>query len=297
MPDKDLKPEFVKSFEFGGEFQLLKNRINLDVTYYTQKSLGQVVQVKVPNTTGYPNLLINVGETKNWGFEGDLKLQVIKSTNFSWDLNFRYAYNNNQVIKLYQGVPEFFQAGYTYAGAYIIEKQSFPVMKAISYVRDSVGRIVVNKATGYPLNNGPLKNFGRTTPPHILGVGTSVTFGNFNLTANLEYRGGHVFYSDLGRQMTFTGSAKVTEDRAPFIVANSSYNDGTGKFVANDKAVNEAEYDYWVTYYRVIAENFVIPAWFIKLRDVNLSYNIPSKIVSKAKLFSGASASLVTCSD
>lgn len=292
LPDKDLKPEFVKSFEVGGEFQLLKNRINLDVTYYSQKSEGQVVQVKVPNTTGYPNLLINVGETKNWGFEGDLKLQVIKSKNFTWDLNFRYAYNNNEVIKLYQGVPEFFQAGYTYAGAYIIEKQSFPVMKAISYVRDSVGRIVVNKATGYPLTTGPLKNFGRTTPPHILGVGTSVTLGNFNLTANLEYRGGHVFYSDLGRQMVFTGSAKVTEDRAPFIVPNSSYNDGTGKFVTNDKAVNEAEYDYWVTYYRVIAENFVIPAWFIKLRDVNLSYNIPANIVSRAKIFAGASIGL-----
>ena len=292
LPDQNLKPEFVKSFEVGGEFQFLKNRVNLDVTYYSQKSEGQVVTVKIPNSTGYPNLRINVGETKNWGVELDLKLQVVKAKNFSWDLNFRYAYNNNKVVKLYEGVPEFFQAGYTYAGAYIVENQSFPVMKAISYVRDSLDRIIVNKATGYPLNNGPLKSFGRTTPPHILGVGTSLSLGNFNLTANLEYRGGHVFYSDLGRQMTFTGSAKVTEDRAPFVVPNSSYNDGTGKFVTNDKAVNEAEYDYWVTYYRVIAENFVIPAWFIKLRDVNLSYNLPAGIVNKTKIFSGASVGL-----
>lgn len=292
LPDKDLKPEFVKSFEVGGEFQLLKNRINLDVTYYSQKSEGQVVQVKVPNTTGYPNLLINVGETTNSGVEVDLKLQVIKAKNFNWDLNFRYAYNTNKVVKLYQGVPEFFQAGFTYAAAYIIEKESFPVMKAISYVRDTEGRIVVNKATGYPLTTGPLKNFGRTTPPHILGVGTSVNLGDFSLTANLEYRGGHVMYSDLGRQMVFTGSAKVTEDRAPFIVPNSSYNDGTGKFVPNDKAVNEAEYDYWVTYYRVIAENFVVPAWFIKLRDINLSYNLPASFVGKTKMFSGISLGL-----
>ena len=292
LPDQNLKPEFVKSFEVGGEFQFLKNRVNLDVTYYSQKSEGQVVTVKIPNSTGYPNLRINVGETKNWGVEMDLKLQVIKTPKFSWDLNFRYAYNNNQVVKLYEGVPEFFQAGYTYAGAYIVEKQSFPILKAISYVRDSLGRVVVNKATGYPLNNGPLKSFGRTTPPHILGVGTSVNLGNFSLTANLEYRGGHVFYSDLGRQMTFTGSAKITEDRAPFIVPNSSYNDGTGKFVTNDKLVNEAEYEYWVTYHRVIAENFVIPAWFIKLRDINLSYNIPAGIVNKAKIFAGASIGL-----
>jgi TonB-linked SusC/RagA family outer membrane protein len=292
LPDKNLKPEFVNSFEVGGEFQLLKKRINLDVTYYNQKSVGQVVTVRVPNTTGYTNLRINVGETQNFGVEVDLKMSIIKAKNFSWDMNFRYAYNENKAIKLYNGVPEFLLAGYAYASAYVVEGQSFPVMKAIGYVRDSLGRIVVTKSTGYPLNNGPLKNFGRTTPPHILGVGTSVNLGNFNLTANFEYRGGNVLYSDLGRQMTFTGSGKWTEQRAPFIVPNSVYNDGTGKYVANDKPVDEAEYAYWDTYYKVISENFVVPAWFIKLRDINLSYNFSSSIVSKTKIFSGATVGL-----
>ena len=165
-------------------------------------------------------------------------------------------------------------------------------MKAISYVRDSLGRIVVNKATGYPLNNGPLKAFGRTTPPHILGFGTRFRFKDISLSTNFEFRGGNVMYSDLGRQMTFTGSGKWTEQRAPFIVPNSSYNDGTGKYVTNDKAVNEAEYDYWVTYYRVIAENFVVPAWFIKLRDINLTYSLPQKLVSKLRVLSAINVGL-----
>ncbi len=292
LPDKDLKPEFVYSFEVGGELLLLKNRINLDVTYYSQRSEGQVVSVTIPRTTGYGTLRINVGKTKNWGIETDLKAQIVKSQDFSWDVSVRYAYNGNKILSLYQNVTEFFQAGFTYAGAFLIKDQSFPTMKAISYVRDSLGRIVVNKATGYPLNNGPLKNFGRTTPPHILGAGTRIRYKDLLLTTNFEYRGGNVMYSDLGRQMTFTGSGKWTDQRAPFIVPNSSYNDGTGKYVTNDKAVNEAEYDYWVTYYRVIAENFVVPAWFIKLRDINLSYNIPHKLVSKLNVLSGISVGL-----
>lgn len=289
LPDKDLKPEFVYSFEVGGEFQLLKNRINLDLTYYSQKSDGQVVSVSIPRTTGFGTLRINVGQTKNWGFETDLKIQIVKNSKFSWDANIRYAYNNNKIISLYKDVSEFFQAGFSYAGAFLIKGQPFPVMKAISYVRDSLGRIVVNKATGYPLNNGPLKNFGRTTPPHILGFGTKARYNDIQLAVNFEYRGGNVMYSDLGRQMTFTGSGKWTDQRAPFIVPNASYNDGTGKYVPNDKPVNEAEYDYWVTYYRVIAENFVVPAWFIKLRDINLSYSLPNKLVSKLKMISNIS--------
>jgi TonB-linked SusC/RagA family outer membrane protein len=288
LPDANLKPEFVTSFEVGGEFRFLKNRLNLDVTYYNQKSVGQLVSVRIPNTTGFTNLRVNVGETKNYGFEADLRAQIIRSKKLSWDINVRYAYNNNKVVTLYQGVPEFQLAGYAYASAYVVQNQSFPQMKALGYVRDSLGRIVVNKANGYPINNGPLKNFGRTTPPHILGWGTSLNYAGFNLTANFEARWGYVFYSDLGRQMTFTGSGKWTENRAPFVVSNSSYNDGTGKYVANNVPVAEAEFTYYYDYYRVIAENFVVPGWFIKMRDINLSYGFPASIVSKTKILSGA---------
>jgi len=286
LPDKDLRPEFTKSIEVGGEFQLFNNRINLDVSYYKQKSDGQVVQVTIPASTGYTALRINVGKTENWGYETDLKIQAIKKKNFSWDVNVRYSYNNNKVISLYNGVSEFAIAGYSYASSYIMQDQAFPVMKALSYVRDSLGRIVVNKTTGDPLNNGPLKNFGRTTPPHMIGLGTTLRYKDLTLSASFEYRGGNVMYSDLGRQMTFTASGKWTENRAPFVLPNSSYADGTGKYVANNVTIQEAEYDYYYNYYRVIAENFVVPAWFIKLRDVNLSYTLPGRLVTKTRAFS-----------
>jgi hypothetical protein len=231
-----------------------------------------------------------VGDLKNWGYEADLKAQIVKKAKFGWDMNVRYSFNNNKVIKLYQNVNEFAIAGYSYASSYVIKDNVFPMMKAIGYVRDpATGRVIVNATTGYPLTTGPLKNLGRTIPKHILGAGTRISYTNFTLTANFEYRGGNVMYSDLGRQMTFTGSGKWTEDRAPHIFPNSSYDDGTGHYVEN-KSVNirEAEYSLWVDYYRLIAENFVFPAWFIKLRDVNLSYEFSPKFVAKTKVFAAA---------
>jgi hypothetical protein len=127
----------------------------------------------------------------------------------------------------------------------------------------------------------------------MLGTGTNLSYSGFTLTTNWEYRGGNVMYSDLGRQMTFTGSGKWTEDRAPHIFPNSAYDDGTGKIVPNTSVnIREAEYDLWVTYYRVIAENFTVPAWFIKMRDINLSYNVPKNLLSKVKIFSNATVSL-----
>lgn len=102
-------------------------------------------------------------------------------------------------------------------------------------------------------------------------------------------------YSDLGRQMTFTGSGKWTENRAPHVFPNSAYADpaNPGKFIPNETImVREAEYALWVDNYRLIAENFVVPAWFIKMRDVNLSYNFSSGILSRLKIFSDASIAI-----
>ncbi|GAO42105.1 putative TonB-dependent receptor [Flavihumibacter petaseus NBRC 106054] len=294
LPDPNLKPETINSFEVGGEFQFLNNRISLDATYYTANSKNSILTVKVPNSTAYNNLRLNVGETKNWGYELDLKLQAIRAVNFDWDLNFRYSFNDNEVIKLYPGVDEFSYGGYAYASSNVAVGQAFPFVKAVSYIRDpATNKIVVSKANGYPATNGPLKNLGRAIPKHILGAGTRVRYKDLTLTANFEYRGGNVMYSDLGRQMTFTGSGGWTEQREPFVVPNSVYDDGTGKYVENtDVKVAEAEYSYWVDRYRLIAENFTVPAWFIKLRDINVTYNFSPKLVAKTGFLSGASLGL-----
>jgi len=288
IPEPGLQPEFVRSIEIGGEFQLINNKVNLDIAYYTQKSEGQVLRVAIPASTGFGTLVLNVGDTKNWGWEADVKVAILRSSKLTWDMSVRGSLNENKVLTLYKDVTEFFVSGYTYAGTYVIKNQPFPVLKAVSYIRDSLGRRVVSATTGYPLSTGPLKNLGRVTPKYTLGAGTTLGYAGFTLTTNWEYRGGHVMYSDLGRQMTFTGSGKWTENRSPHIFPNASYFDGT-KYVPNTILTREAEYGLWVDVYRNITENFVAPAWFIKMRDINLTYQFSNNLVAKTRIFSAVS--------
>lgn len=295
LPDANLKPEFVTSYEVGGEFQLFNNRVNLDVSAYTQKSVGQVITVRVPNTTGFTNLLINVGETKNWGYEADLKVQILRARSLKWDFNVRYSYNDNKVIDLYPGINEFQYGGYSYATSNVIKDLRFPYLKTDGYVyaADGSGLRLVNATTGYPLRDATLKNRGGTLPRHMLGWGSTFRYKDIGLSFNFEYRGGNVMYADLGRQMTFTGSGGWTSNRAPQIFPNSAYVDASGKTVVNTTVqVREPEYALWVNNYRIISENFVAPAWFIKLRDINLSYSLPSELMRKTRIFSGASVAI-----
>ena len=296
LPDANLKPEFVTALEFGAELSMFKNRVNLDVSLYDQSSVGQVLTVKVPNSTGFSNLLINVGEVKNFGYEADLKVQLLRDTKIKWDVNIKYSYNDNKVETLYPGITQFAYGGYSYATTNVILGQRFPVLKTTGYyyATDGSGARRVSPTTGYPVQNTALTERGSTLPRHMVGLGSSFTYSDFRLSFNFEYRGGNVIYSDLGRQMTFTGSGAWTSNRTEHIYPNSYYIDPTtGADVKNNSVyVREPEYALWVNNYRQIAENFVTPGWFIKLRDLNLSYTIPASLVKKSKLFSGANVAL-----
>jgi TonB-linked SusC/RagA family outer membrane protein len=294
LPDANLKPEFVTSYEAGAELQLFNNRVNLEFTAYTQTSKGQVITVKIPNSTGFSNLLINVGESKNWGYEGDLKIQILRARALKWNFSVRYSYNDNKVVDLYPGVDQFLLSGYSYANTNVIKSQRFPLLKSDGYVyaADGSGRRLVNSTTGYPLRDATLQNRGGTLPRHIAGLGSVFSYKDFSFSFNFEYRGGNVVFTDLGRQMTFTGSGGWTSNRTPHIFENSAYLDGSGKITDNNVQVRESEYSLWVDNYRLISENFVTPAWFIKLRDVNVAWNVPSSLITKSRIFTGASLSV-----
>lgn len=296
LPSADLKPETVYSSELGGEFSLFDNRITLDASIYNQKSKDQVITVKVPNTTGFPNLLINVGETRNFGYEFDLKYLIARSSKFRWDFGVRYSFNDNEVISLYPGIKEFQYGGFSYANTNVIEGQRFPMLKTdgYQYAPEGNGRVLVNGTSGYPLRQTTLSNRGGTLPRHIAGLGSKVNYGAFAFNFNFEFRGGNVMYSDLGRQMTFTGAGGWTSDRAPHVFPNSSIASADGKTSTPNTTLNvrEAEYALWVDNYRLISENFVTKAWFIKLRDVNLSYSVPQNVLAKTKVFSAANISI-----
>ncbi|MDF2188119.1 SusC/RagA family TonB-linked outer membrane protein [Paraflavitalea sp. CAU 1676] len=302
FPSASLKPEFVKSFEGGFELQLLKNRIGLDFTYYYQVSDGQIIDVDMSAGTGYRRARLNAGRMDNKGFEAELKVQAVKTKNVSWDVNINYSYNDNVVKELYGNMSalslgtSYTESGVVTANTYAEKGNSYPYLKVTAFKRDSLGRIVVNATTGYPVRSTEMMSIGRTIPKHNLGITSRVTYKNFALSATAEYRGGHYVFHGLGSTMTFTGVAAVTTKygRENFVVPNSSYDDGTGKFVPNTSiAVADGHWAFWDSHFKYAGENFVTKGDFWKLREVNLTYSLPAAIVNKVRYLKSASFSLI----
>ncbi|HEY0732714.1 MAG TPA: SusC/RagA family TonB-linked outer membrane protein, partial [Chitinophagaceae bacterium] len=88
-----LRPEFTNTTEAGLELRFLNSRLGLEVTGYTANSKDLIIPVKISNTTGYDEALINAGEIKNKGIEITLNAIPVRTNNFSWDFNINFSSN------------------------------------------------------------------------------------------------------------------------------------------------------------------------------------------------------------
>jgi hypothetical protein len=184
------------------------------------------------------------------------------------------------------------------SGSFAIVGQPFPVIFSTNYKRDSLGRVIVDPVTGYPLRNDVNKVLGSAVPVHVLGVNFNLGYKRFHLTSQAEYRGGYVTYLNNTTAFDFSGGglATVAFNRERFVFPNSSIPDPSkpGQYIANTNiTVRDGGYGFWTQSARTgVAENYVASGAFWKLREVTLSYDVPERLLKKTGFIKSTSLSL-----
>ncbi|MEP6676193.1 MAG: SusC/RagA family TonB-linked outer membrane protein, partial [Ferruginibacter sp.] len=120
-------------------------------------------------------------------------------------------------------------------------------------------------------------------PNVILGLNPSFEYKNITLSILGEYRGGYSVFQNIGSAMAFTGISKVTTltGRQRFVMPNSVIL-VNGKYEPNTNVVvdNASTGSSWwtsSTSFRGAGTNFMTSGAFWKIREVNLSWNVPVK--------------------
>ncbi len=293
----NLKPEFVKSFEAGLQLGMFQDRLNFEGTYAYSIADGQIIPIATSWGTGYDKIYVNAGTVTNNTIELSLRGTPIRSEDWKWDVGVNYTHYNNKVTELYDGVDEISLGGYTDAAEiFAIKGEAYPVIKTTAYERDPQGRIIVDAETGYPIRSNEMKNMGQTNAPTNVGFNTNLRYKNLSLSAQLDYRTGNVFYNILGSENNFTGLSweSAQYDRLPFVIPNSVIETSPGVFEENtDVKTADGGFEYWYNQYNTVDENYVKDASFLKLREVSLTYQLPSSWLTNQKLVKNASISLV----
>lgn len=77
--------------EIGLDANMFNNRLGINFTYYNSKVKDQIIELPVDGGTGRDTKVINVGEMANKGVELTLNGKILKSENFSWDINLNFS--------------------------------------------------------------------------------------------------------------------------------------------------------------------------------------------------------------
>ncbi|MDW8270938.1 MAG: SusC/RagA family TonB-linked outer membrane protein [Bacteroidota bacterium] len=299
LGNNSLRPEKREEIEAGLELKFFDNRIGLDLTWYRTRNIDQILQVPISPTTGYPFQFLNAGVMNNTGIEAVLHLVPYQDEDWNVTLDVNFSTFNNTVESLAPGIETILLAGFVGGSVRAVAGQPYGQIYGPGWKVDPQGRIVVD-ANGLPIVDPTERVWGSFIPDWIAGANLTVSYSGLTLTALLDWKQGGKMWNGTRGALIFFGTAKETENRGTL---NGTYAGITIRDGVIDGVVEKIDEQGNVTYepnttrlpngldqtfWRARANSFtannigpfVEDAGWIRLRELTLSYRIPSSITS-----------------
>lgn len=310
-----LIPEIQSSWEVGGAFRFLNDRIGLDYTYYHNETKNQIGQPRLAQSGGFIFSTLNSGSVINNGMEIALTGKVVSQRNFSWNSTLNFSYNKGRLGAFIPGVSYFYptdaQFG-TIKAASIPNGGYFAGMTGQSYLRavDANGKTIPNGAyqidtkTGLYKINPAVLVVGNREPDFIGGFENTLRYKAFTLSFLLDIRIGGDVFNGTESALVSNGLSKKTllNDRQSVTlkgVSSGTGADTTVTYNANQSyTIGSTTYSgtnliqqYWSNY-AANSYNFITSVNWLKLRSLSLTYDFDG-ILKNQKIIKGLSATVV----
>ncbi len=277
----------------GLDFNLF-DRVEVNFDLYNINNKDLLLNVPEPTSTGFFDVLRNVGEVRNRGIEIQVNSTNIRTKDFEWTTGFNIGFNKNKVMSLPGGTP--------------LTQSSNSVNQLIEegkemytwYMPEWLG---VNPDNGDPLWYGNIRNENN----EIIGEGPTNVYNDALFkdmgTATPKFSGGLV--------NTFQYKGFTLNVNAIFLFGNKIFNytrtsmDGDGAYLDYNMASldNGLGWSRWenpgdqATHPRLvmngnknansISSRYLENGSFLRIRNITLSYNFPKTFLEKVRMKNG----------
>jgi TonB-linked SusC/RagA family outer membrane protein len=306
LANPNLKPEQSRSKEIGVEASFFNSRLGIDATYYSTKTVDQILPVSVSTTTGYNSIYQNAGSVVNKGVELSLNGTPVQSRDFQWKVNVNWTRNRNEVTELFKDASgneatnlsiASFQGGISVNASL---GEPYGTIRGTDFVYLN-GEKVIGANGRYLQSETSNETIGNMNPKWTGGINNSFKYKDFNLSFLIDVRkGGSVFSLDQYYGLA-TGLYEETaglnelgnESRLPISEGGGILNQGVhADGTPNTTRVTNEEFGSY-GYRRLPSAAFVYDAGYIKLREVIIGYSLPKTFISKLGPIKGIDLSLI----
>ena len=277
-----LKPELLEELEFGIEANMFDNRLSAEISYFSRTTNDLKINRPLDPSTGYTNTDTNIGLIEGTGWEVDLGLDWLRGDNFNWNTSINYTTQQSIVKDLGQDTDQIVYSGFSTLGNAAIVGLPLTSMIGSSVRRNDAGQPLIdasgsyqgNYDTNYKTNKYAL--IGDSNPDFYANVSNTITWGNLSLNVLVNASIGGDMYSSFIMTLLGRGQTTDTIDRElPYVLPG----------VLADGSANPIQIDNATTYFGNLivgpAELRVWDASVIRLSEISLTYDVPSKWLDK----------------
>lgn len=297
-----LQWETNKKTDIGVELQLYSGRFTFGFDYFLNDLDNLVLNVPTPPSAGVPGNSIaqNIGTARNQGYEFSFGGDIVRTKDFTWSLNANLTLIENKIRSLYDvnGTPVTFIPngnynvirvgesinyinGLRYAGVHTANGNPLYLNAAGQLIQHNIGTNSFHFAsskndptlgTQTSLAFNDRSNLGLALPTYFGGITNTFSYKGFSLDVLIRYSGGN-------KVMNIT--------RQEALMNNSFQNNGTEilKRWTKPGQVTDVPRLVWgqgnnINQNGLAVSRFVESGDFIRLQNVNLSYNLNSQKLS-----------------
>ncbi len=289
----DLKPERTKSMEAGIEARFMQDRFGIDFSLYKTNSVDQIMPVNISNASGYSQRYVNSGEIENKGIELALNATVIRSADFTWDLQVNWFKNVNEVLSLYEGVDNILLNSAWDISTNIVKGMSYGQFRGYDFVYTN-GKRTVDSEGYYLYSEKSDEILGSVLPDWNAGITTVFNYKGFSLSGLIDIsQGGNLYSVDMKYGLAtglFEETAGLNPKGNPI---RDAVEDGGGMIyedaVTEDGGPNTTYvwagdwYSGW-NYDLLPTAYHVYDASYAKLRELSFGYSLPAKLLASTPL-------------
>ncbi len=289
IPNPDLTWEKSQTFDFGLDFGLLKNRFTGSFDIYRKTNTALLLNVPIPQATGFSTSLSNVGKVRNNGWEVELTSRNLTGL-LQWTTSVNFSHNANKVLELPGGQTQIFVPS-TFDIPHSIIRVGYPI-NSINVVRqigiltqkdiENGTALFGNQTEGDPkyfdansdgiIDANDRVIVGHPNPDYTWGVTNSFRYRGFDLNVLVQGQWGGSIYSLWGRALNRTGQGYT--DNALGLHRDrwrSPEDPGAGKI---GKARS--------TFGRIKNTDWLYASDYWRVRNITLGYNLGQLFNTKA---------------
>ncbi|MCC5931141.1 MAG: TonB-dependent receptor [Cyclobacteriaceae bacterium] len=272
-----LQWEQTTEFNIGADISLYSGRVQINADYYYNTTNDLLLSEILPLTTGFGSVLGNLGEVTNQGAE-----LTINSINFNgplrWSTQFNISRNQNIVRKLATDEPQF--AGYnTFTNSTHIIKPGYPLGTYWGLVFLGVDPGTGNAIYKDVNNDGELTAedgtvIGNAQPDFFGGLTNTWSYKGFELSLFLQFSYGN-------EMINFAKTSMVNSGQD---IENNQTREALLRWRNPGDITSVPRYEFENTFNNRFSSRFVEDASYLRIKNLSLAYNVPSKWVEKYRL-------------